>query len=143
METEFSGIEQRLERLKKCLIKLEPLKEKSKEEFLRDEYLQDIVERNLEVAIQSCIDIANRIISLDELEKPKDYYGSIIRLGEESILPHDFAKKFAPIAGFRNILIHEYLDIDWDEVYKNLQKMDQFYKFMDYIKKWLSQENKK
>ena len=139
METEFSGIEQRLEKLKKCLIKLEPFKEKSKEEFLRDEYLQDIVERNLEVAIQSCIDIANRIISLDELEKPKDYYGSITRLGEESILPYDFAQKFAPITGFRNILIHEYLDIDWDEVYKNLQKIDQFYKFMDYIKKWLAQ----
>ena len=91
METEFSGIEQLLEKLKKCLIKLEPFKEKSKEEFFRDEYLQDIVERNLEVAIQSCIDIANRIISLDELEKPKDYYGSIIKLGEENILPYDFA----------------------------------------------------
>ncbi|HCL90514.1 MAG TPA: DUF86 domain-containing protein [Candidatus Atribacteria bacterium] len=140
METEFSGIEQRLERLKRCLTKLEPLKEKSKEEFYQDEYLQDIVERNLEVAIQSCIDIANRIISLDELEKPKDYYGSIIRLGEENILPYDFAQKFAPITGFRNILIHEYLDIDWDEVYKNLQRMDQFYKFMDYVKKWLSQK---
>jgi len=139
METEFSGIEQRLERLKKCLVKLEPFKEKSKEEFYQDEYLQDIVERNLEVAIQSCIDIANRIISLDELEKPKDYYGSFIRLGEESIIPYDFAREFAPIAGFRNILIHEYLDIDWDEVYKNLQKLNQFYKFMDYVKQWLSQ----
>ena len=91
METEFSGIEQRLEKLKKCLVKLEPFKEKSKEEFLSDEYLQDIVERNLEVAIQSCIDIANRIISLDELEKPRDYYGAIIRLGEENILPYVFA----------------------------------------------------
>jgi uncharacterized protein YutE (UPF0331/DUF86 family) len=139
METEFSGIEKRLERLKKCLIKLEPFKEKTREKFYQDEYLQDIVERNLEVAIQSCIDIANRIISLDELEKPKDYYGSIIKLGEENILPYNFAQKFASVAGFRNILIHEYLDIDWDEVYKNLQKMDQFYKFMDYIKKWLSQ----
>jgi uncharacterized protein YutE (UPF0331/DUF86 family) len=59
-------------------------------------------------------------------------------LGEESILPYDFAQKFASIAGFRNILIYEYLNIDRDEVYKNLQKMDQFYKFMDYIKKWLS-----
>ena len=121
------------------MIKLEPFKEKTREKFYQDEYLQDIVERNLEVAIQSCIDIANRIISLNELEKPKDYYGSIIRLGEESILPYAFAQKFASVAGFRNILIHEYLDIDWDEVYKNLQKIDQFYKFMDYIKKWLSQ----
>ena len=102
--------------------------------------MQDIVERNLEVAIQSCIDIANRIISLDELEKPKDYYGSIIMLGKENILPYDFAQRFAPITGFRNILIHEYLDIDWDEVYKNLQRMNQFYKFMDYVKKWLSRK---
>jgi len=130
-----------LEKLKKCLLKLEPLKEKSKKEFYQDEYLKDIVERNLEVAIQSCIDIANRIISLIDLEKPKDYYESITILGKENILPYDFAQKFAPIAGFRNILIHEYLDIDWEEVYNNLQNIDQFYDFMDYIKKWLAQES--
>jgi len=141
MPKEFSGIEQRLKKLKKCLLKLEPLKEKSKKEFYQDEYLKDIVERNLEVAIQSCIDIANRIISLIDLEKPKDYYESITILGKENILPYDFAQKFAPIAGFRNILIHEYLDIDWEEVYNNLQNIDQFYDFMDYIKKWLAQES--
>ena len=73
MTEEFRGIEQRLERLKKSLTKLEPLKERDKDEFFQDDYLQDIVERNLEVAIQSCIDIANRIISLEGLEKPKDY----------------------------------------------------------------------
>ncbi len=123
------------------MLKLEPLKEKSKIEFYQDEYLKDIVERNLEVAIQSCIDIANRIISLNDLEKPKDYYESIIILGKENIIPYDFAQKFAPIAGFRNILIHEYLDIDWEEVYNNLQNIDQFYDFMDYITKWLSQKS--
>ncbi len=121
------------------MVKLAPFKEKRKEEFLRDEYLQDIVERNLEVAIQSCIDIANRIISLDGLEKPRDYYGAIIRLGEENILPYDFTQNFAPVAGFRNILIHEYLEINWDEVYRNLKQIDQFYKFMEYIEKWLAQ----
>lgn len=120
------------------MVKLEPLKEKSREDFFQDEYLQDIVERNLEVAIQSCIDIANRIISLEQLEKPKDYYGSMIRLGEENILPYDFAQEFASITGFRNILVHEYLDIDWNEVYKNLQSIGQFYNFIDYIIKWLS-----
>ena len=129
-----------MERLKKCLLKLEPLKEKNKDEFIQDEYLQDIVERNLEVAAQACIDIANRIISLQELEKPQDYYGAIIRLGEEGILPDKFARKFAPIAGLRNILIHEYINIDWEEIYKNLLGIEQFYKFMNYIKKWLLQK---
>ena len=141
MTEEFRGIEQRLERLKKSLTKLEPLREKNKDEFFQDDYLQDIVERNLEVAIQSCIDIANRIISLDGLEKPKDYYGAIIILGKENILPFDFAQKFAPIAGFRNILIHEYLDIDWDEVYNNLKNIEHFYQFIDYIQNWLTQRS--
>ena len=140
MPKEFRGIEQRLERLKKSLTKLEPLKEKTKDEFFQDDYLRDIVERNLEVSIQACIDIANRIISLDELEKPKDYYSAIIILGKENILPYDFAQRFAPVAGFRNILIHQYLDLDWDEVYNNLKNLEDFYIFIDYINKWLVQK---
>ncbi len=60
------------------------------------------------------------------MEKPKDYYGAIIILGKENTLPFDFAQKFAPIIGFKNILIHEYLDIEWDEVYNNLKKYRTF-----------------
>jgi uncharacterized protein YutE (UPF0331/DUF86 family) len=32
----------------------------------------------------------------------------------------EFAEKLAPIAGFRNVLIREYLIVDWDEVYRKL-----------------------
>ncbi|MBI2559837.1 MAG: DUF86 domain-containing protein [Planctomycetes bacterium] len=130
-----------LERLKKCLQKLEPLVAKSKEELIQDEYLKDIIERNLEIAIQACIDICNRIISVEELEKPKDYFEAIIRLGENNILPYEFAQKISPIAGFRNILIHEYIDINWDEVYKNLQNIEDFYRFMSYINQWLASKS--
>ncbi len=52
--------------------------------------------------------------------KPRDYYESILRLGELDVLPADFAKRLAPLAGFRNILVHEYLVVDWDKVYRNL-----------------------
>jgi len=48
MNEEFNGIERRLERLKGCLRKLEPLRTKPRDEFETDPYL--IVERNLEVA---------------------------------------------------------------------------------------------
>lgn len=137
MKPEFSGIERRLERLKTCLLKLEPLKTKAQEEFLQDPYLQDIVERNLEVAAQACIDIANRIISIEQLEKPRDYYEAILRLGEAGVLPHEFAQRLAPLAGFRNILVHEYLEISWDEVYQNLQELGDLYTFVDHIKGWL------
>ena len=117
--------------------KLEPLRAKSLEELLDDPYLQDIVERNLEVAAQCCLDIANRIISLGAARKPRDYYEGIIRLGEIGVLPAEFARRFAPIAGFRNILVHEYLDLDWDEIYANLQALDDLYVFAKRVRRWM------
>ena len=140
MKPEFSGIERRLEKLNVCLKKLEPFKSKEKEEILQDPYLQDIIERNLEVSAQSVIDIANRIISIEDLEKPQDYYEAIMRLGEAGIIPINFARKLAPIAGFRNILVHDYLDINWDEVYNNLHQLQDLTKFMAQVKKWMKKQ---
>jgi len=129
-----------LEKLNVCLKKLEPFKAKEKEEIIQDPYMQDIVERNLEVAAQAVIDIANRIISIEVLEKPRDYYEAIMRLGEAKIIPLDFARKLAPIAGFRNILVHDYMDINWDEVYNNLQQSRDLSRFMDYVKNWMKNQ---
>jgi uncharacterized protein YutE (UPF0331/DUF86 family) len=129
-----------LEKLSVCLKKLEPFKAKKKEEILQDPYLQDIIERNLEVAAQAVIDIANRIISIEGLEKPRDYFEAILRLGESDILPLDFAKKLAPLAGFRNILVHDYMDINWDEVYKNLHQLNDISRFMNNVKDWMNEK---
>ena len=141
MKPEFSGIERRLEKLSVCLKKLEPFKAKEKEEIIQDPYIQDIIERNLEVSAQAIIDIANRIISIEGLEKPRDYYEAILRIGEAGILPLKFAQTLAPIAGFRNILVHDYMDIDWDEVYNNLHQLHDISQFMDYVKEWMKRRN--
>jgi uncharacterized protein YutE (UPF0331/DUF86 family) len=111
-----------------------------KDEILKDPYFQDIIERNLQVAAQSVIDIANRIISLDALKKPRDYYEAILILGQAGILPSDFAQKLAPIAGFRNILVHDYLEIDWEEVNSNLQHIGDLETYMQHVKNWMREQ---
>jgi uncharacterized protein YutE (UPF0331/DUF86 family) len=137
MKPELTGIEKRLDELHERLSRLEPLRNKLRSEFDGDPFLRDIVERNLEVAAQCCIDISNRIISLERAKKPQDYYEAFIRLSELKVLPEEFARNLAPIAGFRNILVHEYLGIDWDEVYKNLQEMDELVRFAELVRKWM------
>jgi uncharacterized protein YutE (UPF0331/DUF86 family) len=126
-----------LEKLRECLGKLEPLREKSREDFDQQPYLKDIVERNLEVAIQCLIDMANRIISIEDAQRPKDYYEAFLILGNIQVLPPVFARKIAPLAGFRNILVHEYIGLDWDLVYDHLESLQGFYQFEEYIKKWI------
>lgn len=121
------------------MARLEPLRGRGRAEFDADPYLRDIVERNLEVAAQCVIDIAHRIIALEKAEKPRDYYEAILRLGELGVLPPDFARQLSPLAGFRNVLVHEYTAIDWDEVYRNLQNLDDLVRFSELIRRWLSQ----
>ena len=137
MRPEFSGIEKRLDELNERLARLEALKAKPRSEFDADPYLRDIVERNLEVAAQCCLDICHRIISIEKALKPGDYHEAFLRMGELGVLPAKFARKLAPIAGFRNILVHEYLGIDWNEVYSNLKKIKDLVKFSEHIRKWL------
>lgn len=112
MRSEFNGIEKCLDELSERLGRLRTLVSKPRSEFDQDAYLRDIVERNLEIAIQCCIDISHRIIAMENAQKPTDYYEAITTLGELGILPFEFSQKFAPIAGFRNILVHEYLQVD-------------------------------
>jgi len=115
---------------------LEPFRSKPRSDFDADPYLRDIVERNLEVAAQCCVDICNRIISIEKAKKPADYSEAILRMGEIGVLDPPFSRRLAPLAGFRNILVHEYMTIDWDEVYNNLAELDDLLQFAAAVRKW-------
>jgi uncharacterized protein YutE (UPF0331/DUF86 family) len=138
MTVEYSGIERRLDELSERLTRLKPLANRERSEFDQDPYLRDIVERNLEVASQCVIDICHRLISLEKGRKPGDYYEAILLMGELNILPSEFARNLAPIAGFRNILVHQYISVNWDIVYRNLKQIDDLKKFGDLIRDWLN-----
>jgi len=123
------------------LARLEPLKSKNKGEFDADPYLRDIAERNLEVAAQCVLDLSHRLISLAGGPRPRDYYEAILNLGEMGVLPPEFAAHLAPLAGFRKILVHEYLAVDWQEVYRNLQQMDDLARFAELVRQWLQRQD--
>ena len=127
-----------MDELSERLARLEPLRGRARADFDADPYLRDIVERNLEVAAQCVLDISHRIISLERAEKPRDYYEAILRLGELDVLPPAFARGLAPLAGLRNILVHEYVGIDWDDVYQNLNQLHGLARFAELIRGWLA-----
>lgn len=128
-----------MDELNERLARLYPLQNKARADFEQDPYLRDIVERNLEIAAQCCIDICHRIIAIEQALKPNDYYEAILRMGELGVIPPDFAHQLAPIAGFRNILIHEYLNVDWNIVYSSLQDLDDLEQFASLVQQWLAQ----
>ena len=91
------------------------------EDLLRDHTLKGAVERYLEVSLECTIDIGEMMISMEKLKRPETYQEVFLVLGENGILPPDFAIKFAPSAGFRNRLVHMYAKIDIEKLYYYLQ----------------------
>ncbi len=88
-------------------------KHTASEQELKDDYLlRSAIERNLQLAIESALDIGEVIISSENLEKPEDYQGIIIILGKEGVIPLKFAGRFREAAKLRNILVYMYTEID-------------------------------
>jgi len=92
------------------------------------------VERNFQLAIESAIDIGEIIISEKGFERPEDYRSVFLILGRQGIIPMDFAEDFSIAAGFRNVLVHIYEEVDSSllDVFLT-ERLDDFDKFAKYI----------
>ncbi len=130
----------KLERLEESLRRLESKKDITLDEFLSNWEVQDIVLREFQVAIESCIDIATHIISEKGWKSPESYREVASILAEHGILPEDYSKIFEKIVGFRNIIVHEYMSIDLENVFKNLQNLEDLRKFAFYINNFIKSE---
>ncbi len=111
-----------LERLKKLAQYLEFLeKEKSLtyEQYVQNQTAQFAVERALQLAIQVVVDIATHILSTSGNLVPDDYRDAILKLAQAGVIPSDYASRIAGMAGFRNVLVHQYVSIDPRLVYDN------------------------
>ncbi|MCZ7546861.1 MAG: DUF86 domain-containing protein [Anaerolineae bacterium] len=80
------------------------------------------VERLLQLCAQVCIDIANYLIAQLDLRTPDEQTNIFIILGQEKIIPFDLAERMTGLVRFRNILVHEYVQIDDRQVYRHLKE---------------------
>jgi uncharacterized protein YutE (UPF0331/DUF86 family) len=100
------------------------------EEYLADENMQMIVERRLQLSIQVCIDIANYMIARLGLRVPDSQENAFAILGSEGIITPDLAQRMVGMVRFRNILVHDYLDLDSRLVHSHLsQRLSDFDQF--------------
>ena len=110
----------RLKALRAYLAELDHYAQYSLGELTADFVKYRAVERSLQLAAQAVVDIATHIISADYNARVEDYRQAIESLGREGVLPPASAERLAPIAGFRNILVHEYLVVDPMKLYDML-----------------------
>ena len=123
---------------------LKKIREKKESEYLNDTILQGAAERYLQLSIESCFNIGNRILSIEQLDHDIDVietYADIFEnLSKIGIINSTFKDELVKMARFRNRLVHVYWDIDNKYIYKiiqdNISAFDKFIKVTaEYINK--------
>ncbi|QTA79214.1 DUF86 [Desulfonema limicola] len=107
-------------------------------QYSNDWKAQRIVERTLQVMIETCLDIAAHIISDEKYRTPENYADIFRVLYENKILGKSLLLSLGKMAKFRNYVVHHYDKIDPDIVVGILHKnMGDFEKFKNLIIRYL------
>jgi uncharacterized protein YutE (UPF0331/DUF86 family) len=111
----FSAVRKHIKRIKDL-----PLKDF--QTFQNNPDYQDILLFNIQLAVQNCIDIAAHIISDEDLGIPGSTNEMFYTLEENGYLTRDITEKMVRAVGFRNLIVHEYVNLKLDRVYEISKK---------------------
>jgi uncharacterized protein YutE (UPF0331/DUF86 family) len=131
-------IEDRLKQLDTILQELLRYHSVSEEELLASLSLRWTVERGLLAAASQVFDVAEHILS-GLGAYPETYEDSLRLLKEKKVVSAALYRRLKGLGGFRNVLVHEYVKIDLDEVHRNLrQAFKVFPAFSAEVQDWLA-----
>ena len=114
----------------------------SVEELKRDRDKRNMALHAMLVSIQAAIDVATSLISKQGFKKPMTYKETFEILGQEGLIPYELAGELSSLAGFRNVLVHIYWQLDLDQVYGVLQNdLETLRFFLQVVKRLLDQDS--
>jgi len=91
------------------------------EAYQEDRRTRDVVERELQTAIEACLDIGRIVLRTKGSAVPETNAAVFRQLANYGILTEETGERMAEAAGFRNILAHRYgTGIDDEDVYNVL-----------------------
>ncbi len=110
------------------------------EDYRGDWKIQRIVERTLQMMIESCVDIANHIVSSRRMRSPTSYADTFQVLKENAVIDDSAFLSMEKMAKFRNIIVHQYEGVDAGIVLTILKShLVDFERFRDAVLAYLAE----
>lgn len=88
-------------------------------------------------AVEACIDVAQHICSSQGWGPPADNGDAMRLLGEHRVIPAELSRRMRLAVGFRNVLVHEYVDVDDAVVLRRLSDLADLQEFVRAVTRWL------
>ena len=111
-------------------------------QYSDDWKVQRIIERTLQMMIETCVDIASHIIADQGYRVPKSYSDTFKVFHEENIVNSGLFNSLNKMAKFRNIVVHHYDSVDAEIVVGILKRdLKDFMSYKEVIISFLKSEN--
>ena len=131
-------VDQKLESLRRCLLRIESKCPADALVLAADVDLQDILALNLSRAVQISVDIGAHLIASMDVPPPGTMGQTFDLLAQEGVLSSELASGLKKSVGFRNIAVHNYDSINWLIVYNIVKNhLGEFSEFAKAIVDWL------
>ena len=99
------------------------------------------VERWIENIVTSSVDIAKLVLVSEKKTIPDTYKEMLLSLSLVPCFDKENTKKISQWVRFRNIIVHEYLDIKWKSIKRFIQETEEIYrKFVTEAKNYVNQK---
>lgn len=136
--TTLQVIENKISAVRKYLKILIRYRKYTKAHIEKDVDIRGAVERYLYLVVQATIDLAESFIAYKNFRKPTTMSEAFHILKEEGILASQLSEKLVDMTGFRNVVAHDYEQINYDIVLEILQSgLKDIEEFLGVIKKLL------
>lgn len=136
--TNLDLLKNKMEEIQNYLKELEPILNYESREIIEDNLKIRSVERLFQLIVDTAIDINTHIINFSNFSAPEDYQNTFIILGENKVLPMDFAITIAPSVGLRNLIVHKYGRVDVKKMIDNIKsEISQYLEYLKFIDNFL------
>lgn len=120
---------QRLAALRHYVSTLKEFGPATVEELERNLERQWAVLHGLQLAIECVLDVAAHLATTQGLGVPASHTEAIDLLGSSGVIDKDLSGRIRGMAGFRNVIVHEYVNVDLSRVARFLKHLDDFDEF--------------
>lgn len=92
-------------------------------------------------AIEGCIDAAQHLCASEGWGRPATNAQAVLELARHGVIDPDLAQSIARAVGFRNVLVHGYIDVDDRFVLAALDRLGELAAYVSRLAAWVADQN--
>ena len=132
----------KLRTMRRLLDELEGLAPVDTDRFAREFGTQLIVERIVSQLVDLAASINAHVVAVQTGAPPPDVQSSFTAAAGTGLIDHDLARRLAPSAGLRNVLVHAYIDLDLARLVAAVPLVsEQYAEYVRQVARWATDRN--